>query len=1000
MNMTDFVETFMIGCGRIKNGAIALLLPMMMIANVSFAGSLSDRLPVIPTGQADGSFVLVSDGHSSPILLSSEDYSGVIRAAGDLQSDIERVTGVIPWLCLDKAKRSKTLVIIGTIGKSPLIDRLVREKKISVSDIEGKWESFLTEVVDDPLPGVKKALVIAGSDKRGTIYGIYSISKKIGVSPWYWWADVTPMHKDELLIEPGRHVQGEPSVKYRGIFLNDEAPALTNWVAWKYGMVTPSNNPPVPEGVANYGHEFYSRIFELLLRLRGNYLWPAMWNNAFNEDDTLNPVLADEYGIVVGNSHQEPMLRAQKEWDRRYKKTLGYWDYSKYPDTINAFWREGIRRNRDFESIITIGLRGADDTEMDPGGPEANMHLLEKIVAVQRNIIAEEINPDVTKVPQLWCLYKEVQDYYNRGMRVPDDVALLWAEDNWGNIRRLPTPEERRRRGGAGIYYHFDYHGSPRSYQWINTNPVAKVWDQMSMAKQYGADRIWIVNMGHFKGYEFPLEFFMTMAWDETKIGAENISEFTEQWAAEQFGIEHAKEIADIIRKYTMFNGRRKPELLAPDTYSLVNYNEAENVVSEYKTLVKEAERINSLLPEDLRDAYYQLVLFPVKASSLVNELYFTAGKNDLYAKQQRSKTNDLALKVQELFTEDTLLMGHYNRTFAGGKWNHFMDQTHLGYTNWADPPTNSLRAITLKNIDIPDESLMSVAVEGSDSSWPDDTATAMLPGFDRFNKQLRYLEVFNRGSKPFDYKISSDCDWIVADAPSGVIDKEKRVYIAVNWTKAPAGSDTATITIEGAGSKTEVLAITFNPSLSGINGFIEAGGYISVEASHFTRNIEEDKQRWQYLEDYGKTLSGMRATSDTDAPSLAPGKNSPCLEYKMHLFSSGEIEVRLSLSPSLNVFPGKSLTIGVSIDNEEPQILTIVPADYFAHNGNIDWEESVMYNGRIVISKHSIENPGNHTLKVWMTDPGVVLEKIVVNTGGLKESYLGPPESHSEWSD
>ncbi len=390
-------------------------------------------------------------------------------------------------------------------------------------------------------PGVSQALVIAGSDKRGTIFGIYDLSEQIGVSPWYWWADVPAVHRDALFVKPGSYVQGPPAVKYRGIFLNDEAPDLTNWVREKFGTIPPQADPPIPPDVANYNREFYARIFEVILRLKGNYLWPAMWNNAFNEDDPKNARLADEYGIVMGNSHQEPMLRAQKEWDRRYKKTLGSWNYYKHPDVLQNFWREGIRRNKDYESIITIGLRGANDTPMIPGGTvPQSMALLEEIVGVQRKMIAEEINPDVTRVPQLWCLYKEVQEYYKAGLRVPDDVTLLWADDNWGNIRRLPTEAERKRSGGAGIYYHFDYVGGPRNYKWVNTNPIAKVWEQMTLAKEYGADRIWIVNVGHFKGVEFPIEYFMHLGWNTGRWTNRNIGEYTRLWAEREFGAKYA----------------------------------------------------------------------------------------------------------------------------------------------------------------------------------------------------------------------------------------------------------------------------------------------------------------------------------------------------------------------------------------------------------------------------------------------------------------------------
>ncbi|HEY5069333.1 MAG TPA: glycosyl hydrolase 115 family protein, partial [Candidatus Acidoferrum sp.] len=388
-------------------------------------------------------------------------------------------------------------------------------------------------------------------------------------------------------------------------------------------------------------------------------------------------------------------------------------------DVLENFWREGIQRNKNFDSIITLGLRGANDTPMAKGGPETNMALLEKIVEVQRKIIAEEVNSNLTVVPQLWCLYKEVLDFYNAGMRAPDDVTLLWAEDNWGNVRRLPTAGERKRGGGAGVYYHFDYHGGPRNYQWLNTSPIAKIWDQLSLAKQYGADRIWIVNVGHFKGYEFPLEYFMNLAWDTDRWTNDNLDEFTRLWAEREFGPEHAGDIADILSKYTKYNGRRKPEMLAPDTYSLVNYQEAEDVVADFKAITGRAEAIYQELPDDRRDAFYELVLFPTKASALVNELYLAAGKNALFTRQGRASASDFATETRTLFQADTNLMAYFNLTFAHGKWNHFMDQTHLGYTTWQDPPHNSLRAIKLTEIDVPDAAAMGVAVEGSEAAWP-----------------------------------------------------------------------------------------------------------------------------------------------------------------------------------------------------------------------------------------------------------------------------------------
>ncbi|HEY4789418.1 MAG TPA: glycosyl hydrolase 115 family protein, partial [Bacteroidales bacterium] len=786
-------------------------------------------------------------------------------------------------------------------------------------DISGKWEHFLIQVVEKPMRGVDRALVIVGSDKRGTIYGIYDLSQQIGVSPWYWWADVPVKHKEALFILPGKQVQG-PSVKYRGIFLNDEYPDLTKWVINKFGMVKPSQNPPIPTGIANYNHEFYTKLFELILRLKGNYLWPAMWNNAFNEDDPENPRLADEYGIVMGTSHQEPMLRAQKEWDRRYGKTLGSWNYSKYPGVLDTFWREGIRRNKNYESIITIGLRGANDTEMAPGGPAANKTLLEKIVEEQRKIIAEEMNPDVAKVPQMWCLYKEVQDYYEAGMRVPDDVTLLWAEDNWGNIRRLPTPDERKRSGGAGIYYHFDYHGGPRSYQWINTNPIAKIWDQMSLAKQYGADRIWIVNVGHFKGYEFPLEYFMNLAWNTDRWTNDNIEKFTKLWAKREFGPEYSDDIADIMNKYTQFNGRRKPELLDALTYSVVNYNEFETVVSDYDAVVSKAENIYNKLSPEKRDAFYQLVLFPAKASALVNELYFTAAKNALYAKQGRASTNNMAVDTRKLFQTDTSLMGYYNRIFAHGKWNHFMDQTHLGYISWRDPPTNSLQAVNLSENAVPDTAAMGISIDGSEDVWPGAVTEAVLPDFDVFNQQRHYVDIFRKGQIPFKYSATSSDPWIILSEDEGSVDKDKRIWVSVNWNKIPEGKSVGIILINSCGSKTSIKVVAFNPKevkRESLQGFVEGEGVVSMEAEHFTKKVNVGDRKWIRIEDYGHTLSGMRAFAPANEPAAVPTKDSPRLEYRMYLFDKGSVDIKAILGASLNFMPGRSVNLAVSFDDD-----------------------------------------------------------------------------------
>ena len=952
---------------------------------------------IVSSRESEADFALAAGGRAAALYASDEEWPGVVRALNDLRTDIGKVTGITPEIITGKKPRGEEIVIAGTIGKSPVIDRLIRKGKINTGDVTGRWESYLITVVDKPLPGVKKALVIAGSDKRGTIYGIYDISREAGVSPWYWWADVPPKKSGELYVSAGDHLSGEPSVKYRGIFLNDEYPALTRWVTYKYGMAPLSKDPPVPPGVANYGREFYARIFELLLRLNANYLWPAMWNNAFNEDDTLNAQLADEYGIVMGTSHQEPMIRAQKEWDRRYYETLGSWSWTDHADTLVKFWREGVKRNSDYESIITIGLRGADDTEMGPGGPAANIAKLEKIVEIQRQIISEEVNPDVTTVPQLWCLYKEVQDYYNAGMRVPDDVTLLWAEDNWGNVRRLPAAGERNRTGGAGIYYHFDYHGGPRSYQWINTNPIPKIWDQMSLSKQYGADRIWIANVGHFRGYEFPVEYFLSLAWDTEAYGSADMSEYTRRWAARQFGPEYAHEIGEIITACARYNGRRKPELLSPFTYSLVNYHEAETTVDDFNDLAARAEDIMTMLPAEMHDAFFHLVLFPARACALVNELYVTAGKNALYASQGRALAGTMSDRTEKLFSADTALMGYYNRIYADGRWNHFMDQSHLGYTSWADPPVNSLRAIKLQRPEIPDTAASGIAVEGSLNSWPGADQPPTLPAFDIYNRQTRYFELFNKGTKPFDFVVTADDPWIIVSDTGGVITGEQRIFVSIDWPVLTYGTHEGTVTVTGGGIAEKIKVTASNPAEpqpSTVEGFVESDGYVSIEAEHYTRNIDTEDRYWEWVEDYGRTLSGLRATAITDAPPAVPGKNSPLLEYRTWFFSAGEFETVLHVAPTLNFLPGRDFKIGLSIDDDDAELITVVPGEFNARNGNREWEQTVMDNTRFVRGNITVREPGYHTLKIWMIDPGIVLEKIVVNTGGVRPSYLGPPES------
>lgn len=943
-----------------------LLFACLLIIGVTFSLK-AESDPFISGSYSKGSFTIAKDGKASPILISNNDYKGVLRAASDLQTDIEKVTGVKP--VLKNKSDAAYAIIIGTIGHNEIIDQLIRDNKINVAGIAGRWESTLIEVVKNPLPNVDSALVIVGSDKRGTIYGIYEVSYQIGVSPWYYWADVPVKRQENIYALPGRHLINSPAVKYRGIFLNDEAPALSGWAGKEFG---------------GFNHQFYEKVFELILRLKGNYLWPAMWGSAFNDDDKLNPVKAEEYGIVIGTSHHEPLTRAHDEW-KRYGS--GEWDYSKNPEKLKEFWESGLKRTIGNEQVITIGMRGDGDEPMTQGTATA---LLEKIVSDQREIIEKVSGKPASETPQVWALYKEVQDYYEKGMRVPDDVTLLLCDDNWGNLRMLPKLNEAPRKGGYGIYYHFDYVGGPRNYKWINTNPIQKIWEQMNLAYRYDANQLWIVNVGDLKPMEFPIEFFLDYAWNPDALPFDRLMEYTIKWADKQFGEKYAPQIGDLLNKYTQYNGRIKPELLNEKTYSLVNYNEFSRVVNDYNRLVDQANFIYNEIPAEQKDAFYQLVLHPIQASANLNELYYTVAKNHLYAKQGRNSTNKLSLKVTELFKKDSTISHYYNKILANGKWDHMMDQTHISYTYWQQPPVDVVPKT--EKIEIAENGEMGVAIEGSETSWTGTTEiNEPFPIFYSITNESHYLELFNKGAQPITYTIQG-ADYINISHPKGQIDGEQKVLLSINWDKAPKGVKQSALTIEGSDHSVVTLPIQTNNTDNNhahINIFVEQNGYVSIEGVNYSKAVDSRPIFWKALNGYGKTSGGMTTFPVTASPEKLT-KDSPHLEYEIYLNNAGVFTLNSYISPTIDFTNSDGLKFAVSIDDEEPVIVNI-SEDY---KNDRAWGKSVADNIKILKTKLSFNKAGKHTIKYWMVDAAVVLQKLVLDTGGLKYSFLGPEET------
>jgi len=920
---------------------------------------------------SQGSLCVVGRGPVSPIYVDKSDFPGVARAANDLAQDIGRVTGKPATVATAMDPAMPAPILIGTLGKSAIIDALAASSKLNVSAIRGKWESYVLQIVSDPLPGIKQALVIAGSDKRGTIYGIYDLSENIGVSPWYWWADVPVEHHDTICVNPRPVVQGPPAVKYRGIFINDEAPAMSGWTKQKFG---------------GFNSKMYTHVFELLLRLRANYLWPAMWGAAFNEDDPQNPALADEYGIVMGTSHQEPMDRAQGEFDHRFKPDQ--WDYVHHPDVMEKFWQEGVRRNKGYENIYTLGMRGRNDSSMLPGASEAeNAGVLDKIISRQRQMLVDQVNPDIQKVPQLLAIYKEVEGFYAHGMQVPDDVTLLWTDDNFGDLRRLPTTEERNRPGGAGIYYHFDYVGGPRSYKWLNTNPLPKIQEQMNLAYQYGADRIWIVNVGDLKPMELPIEFFLTMAWDPTAMAKTKVADFTTQWATREFGAANAVAIADVVSKYAKYNGWRKPELLSPSTYSLINYEEADRVESAWNSLTREAESINNRLLPSQRPAYFELALYPIEACANLNELYIAAARNALYAAQGRQSANAQAQRVRALFARDKALSDQYNQ-LLDGKWNHMMDQTHIGYTSWNDPRTNVMPEV--KEVVSTAGAHLGVAVEGSENSWPGKSTSASLPPIDSLGDQRRWIDVFSRSSETESFTAKARETWIKLDQVAEDTSSDRRLRISIDWKAVPAGVQTGTIVITGQHGESVSVAVTAvhvpTASQAAQGAFGNLTEAFTIPASAAAKNVGMNGTQWQPLPDYGRTDAAMEVFPVTSIAMTPP--NSPHLDYPIYLARAGEIAVRTVLGPTQKLLPERGLRLGVSIDDSTVQVIDAGEASASVTSGK--WGKLVSDNVQTLTFRESVSRPGMHTLRVWMIDPDVVLEYIVV--GDPKPSYFGPP--------
>ncbi|KAN0079908.1 glycoside hydrolase family 115 protein [Tylopilus felleus] len=983
-------------------------------------------------------FAIVSNGRAAPIYYSSEDWGGVQLATTNFAADIQRVTGVSPTLSNLTSSSIASLsfpsttypILVGTLGQSPLIDTVVNHTNLDVSSVQGQWEAFMTRVVPNPLPGVQSAYVIIGADKRGTIYALYDHSEQFGVSPWYWWADVPIKQSSALYVAASGCAHGSPTVKYRGIFLNDEQPALQNWAMEKFSNGTGAYYTGSP-----FNSMFYTKLFELMLRFKANYLWPAMWSSAFAIDDPLNQYWANFYGIVMGTSHEEPILRSTPvEWDIFGS---GPWDYSVNRHNIYDFWVVGAERGKPFENIYTVGMRGAGDLPMSL---TTNVALLQEVISDQRQILSDTFNgTDVTTIPQMWCLYKEVLGYYEAGLQVPDDVTLLWTDDNYGNVERYPLYNERNRTGGAGVYYHYDYVGDPMDYKWITTTQMAKTYDQMSLAVDRNAVRIWVLNVGDLKPYEMQTEFFITYGWNASIWTPDNLDTFVYSWAQREFALDDAdaQTITEIIANVTRYNSRRKLEMLNATTYSLVNYREAEIMLQDWARMLNASTTIYRKVSAAMQAAFFELVQHSVVASHTVATMWIYAGLNNLHASQARLSANDYASKVMALFQEDYDLELEYH-TILDGKWNHMMDQTHIMYYYWQQPMQDTMPYITYvqprkDNL----AGVMRIVPEQSLGAWPGDnmndcaqeyscpTPTMTLDPYIPF--QNRYIDVGAGGRQPFTFTVTTNVSWLDLSLTSGSISPsapEQRVYVSVKDWSQVSGAEAAVVNFNATcpGQPMLNVPVTFiaNHTVPASNfagdtscyiprlgtdtvrpGFVEGDGVISIEAAHTTSNTSVAGITWMELPGYGRTLSGITPLPRTgDNGTNFTAGTGPCVTYAFYNFNTigqaGNITITTYVAPSLNANgDDRPLAFAIQVDDEMPQTQYFIP---YAAPGTMpaawDGMNGFAATNIVAVMRSFTALPGAHELKIWMVEPAVIVEKIVIDTGGLLPSYLGPPES------
>ena len=966
-------------------------------------------------------FTLISQGNLATIVLEESLEKSLGKMTGIFADDVRAVTGKTPEIARQIPEHAETVILVGITGKSLLLNKYPKTNALI-----GKRECYQVFFAEDTFYEGQKVMVIAGSDKRGCIYGMFHISEAMGVSPWYFWADATPKHLSEIEFDETVCITSpEPSVRYRGLFINDEQPCFGNWAKEKYGSIRP-------------GPELYEKIFELILRLKGNYLWPAMWRSDFTLDHIENARLATEMGIVVGSSHHEPCCRSGQEFQRLRWENPKYgteWSFLSNAEGITEFWKDGLIRNKDFENLITIGMRGENDSYLMPEDAtlEDNINVLKSAIKVQKELISKYAP---SEHPQLLAIYKEVEDYFygdekTAGLKdwdvLKDDIMML-CDDNFANVRTLPDDTLRKHPGGFGMYYHFDYFGSPVSYLWINTSPLAKVWEQLTMAYDFGIQSAWIVNVGDIKNQELPLSYFMDLAYDFSKWGTDAINQtkaYTEHFFRLQgFDAEIAKEAARLASQYVSINGKRRPEPLSSETYHPVHELEAERMLEEIRQLTNDTEALyEKVKGSDSRlvECFYQLLYYPVESVAAINRLQIYAGLNHLYAKQGKKEANVFAKLVEENIKKERALVKEYHSR-NGGKWNHMQSVAHIGYHNWNEERWTYPTTSTYYPLE--DSRLLVSRIDVDDCTnanrWTRHEILLPMQMICKDGKTLKEaggtIEVANGGEKNLTYRIDWESDWIqVVTKEGNPVEKnqpltledtiryeikvdaskwkgEKEAYVVVYGDDCEIVADES----ENGGSVTKVdvklLVECVDVSATKETCFIEENGCISIEAPHFAES-KGGKAKYQVLEDYGKTVGGIKAYPQTLR--FDTYEEAPWVDYPVFAKETGDYTCMLYASASNPaVYKGK-MEVFLQNNDAAPISINTIPDEGFVPWKSESWSKGVLDQIHIAVCKLSLQK-GENRIRIYAKDPAVVLEKIVLWNPHveIRDSYLGPVES------